>query len=347
MAIQLHQTSTAGIEELLADYEVGTPGKARYKLLNVPDKLPKLNNPYFFSLEKRDRTLGTVCFCQREVKVSDATLPAYYVRYFSLHEAYRTSQKSERLTKKKRSSIKSEIVDLLSHSLDPAHDKALYYAYVELNNERSRNLCDQFGFRPIRSFQTIAFSRFSPQKDIRASKLKGEDRVEMLARLEKYYAQHNLFFSDHFDPDSYFVLKEQGRVVAGVQARPAHWQITYLPGLEGKLAFQVLPRIPFLAKIFRPDFEFIALDTIYVEDGYEKLLPNLFESICFELNYNSCLLWLDIDNHILPRIRRKLGLLSKFHTSSAQIVVKTLNLSEAEEESLKTRLAYISAFDLI
>ncbi|MCK7531805.1 MAG: hypothetical protein MZV63_12665 [Marinilabiliales bacterium] len=39
------------------------------------------------------------------------------------------------------------------------------YAYIESKNERSKNLINQAGYEYIRSFLTVAFSRFSPRSD--------------------------------------------------------------------------------------------------------------------------------------------------------------------------------------
>ena len=42
-------------------------------------------------------------------------------------------------------------------------DKHIMYAFLESKNERSKNLVHQAGYEYIRSFLTVAFSRFSPK----------------------------------------------------------------------------------------------------------------------------------------------------------------------------------------
>ena len=348
LRIKIDKHITTSIENLLSNYEVGQPGELQYRINHIPDKISKLGTTYFVSLEKSGKEIGTACFCRRMVYINGLALPAYYIRYFTLHPAYRTLKKSAKINASKQGKIKTEIATLLNQPLDAEfHNSALYYAYVDLSNERSRNLCHHFGFEPIRNFQTFGFSRFSPKKDNRVSRV-GEEKGVMLEFLKTMYASHNFTFFDYtFLDGDYFVLKENGEILAGVQAYTIHWQITHLPGLQGKLVLGLLPNLPYISLIFSPDFEFLAFDSIYVKEGYEELIPVLLESVCKEFNRHSGLFWLDTESFLIPKLsRKKLGLLDKFHNSKAQLVVKTVNISSSERAVLNHLPCYISAFDL-
>ncbi len=49
------------------------------------------------------------------------------------------------------------------------------YAFIESMNERSKNMVSQAGYEYIRSFLTVAFSRFSPVSDNRVSKITSQE----------------------------------------------------------------------------------------------------------------------------------------------------------------------------
>jgi hypothetical protein len=87
------------------------------------------------------------------------------------------------------------------------------YAFVESMNERSKNLIHQVGYEYIRSFLTVAFSRFNPKSDPRVSKITTpEEKEKVKELLLDYYRDHSLFSTDHvFHGDIYFFSGKAGR----------------------------------------------------------------------------------------------------------------------------------------
>src|SRR5665811_1366715 len=98
-------------------------------------------------------------------------------------------------------------------------DKHIMYAFLESMNERSKNLVHQAGYEYIRSFLTVAFSRFSPKPDTRVVKLREEEKADMESLLLEYYRDYSFFSSKYsFYDDKYYVLKEGDEIIAGVCA---------------------------------------------------------------------------------------------------------------------------------
>ena len=148
-------------------------------------------------------------------------------------------------------------------------DKHIMYAFVESMNERSKNLVHQAGYEYIRSFLTVAFSRFSPKTDKRVSKLKEEEKQEMESLLEDYYRDYSFFSTDYsFYGDKYYVLKEGNEIIAGVCAIPSVYKVYDIPGIWGWVMMKVLPKLPYFRRLFRPgEFRYLVFDAIYCKKG--------------------------------------------------------------------------------
>ena len=62
-------------------------------------------------------------------------------------------------------------------------------------NERAKNLVHQAGYEYIRSFLTVAFSRFNPKPDRRVMKLTEAEKPKMKELLLDYYRNYSLSHS--------------------------------------------------------------------------------------------------------------------------------------------------------
>ena len=156
------------------------------------------------------------------------------------------------------------------------------YAFVESMNERSKNLVHQAGYEYIRSFLTVAFSRFSPKPDNRVVKLRDEEREKMESLLLEFYRDYSFFSTEYsFFGDKYYVLKEGDEIIAGVSAIPSAYKVYDVPGIWGWVMMKVLPETPYFRRLFRPgEFRYLVFDAIYCKKGREELLAHLFESAC-------------------------------------------------------------------
>jgi hypothetical protein len=224
------------------------------------------------------------------------------------------------------------------------------YAFLESMNERSKNLVHQAGYEYIRSFLTVAFSRFNPKADPRVEKLREQEKEKMEAMLMDYYRSYSFFSTDYsFFENRYYVLKEGGEIVAGVNAIPSVYKVYDMPGIWGWVMMSVLPKIPFFRRLFRPgEFRYLVFDAIYCKAGREELLGPLFETACAKEGFNTGLTWLDDRSDLYDKVREEvnMGALNRMLNAKPGLVyARFINLTTEEKEYFYDAPAYISGFD--
>lgn len=337
----------------------GTPGKTLYQHLQTATKIYDIIHPFFYTLQRRGTMICTVCLAWRNTRLVNAdAIDSFYIRYFVANPIF--SGKGQR-NKKIRASgpngiIKQFMEQVFSTGAEikaPAHHeaKALFYAYVESENEQSMHLCSHYLFRPVREMVTVPFSRFSPQVHACVRKAQPHEYDALRQRVEGQYAQHSLVCTEHlFYKDNFFVAEHDGRIIAGLQANPVQWRIKHLPGLSGKILIRVLPLIPYLRRLINPNkFSFSAIEGLFCEDGCEWAVNALLETVIAAQGHHSALLWFDSDCPVLSLVRKNcdLGLMDKINESGrAEIIVRGQGLTDEDWLWLENTPAYISCFDL-
>ncbi len=247
-------------------------------------------------------------------------------------------------------SFKARIISLIREPEQDSGRPHVMYAYVESRNERSRNMINQSGYEYIRSFLTVAFSRFNPKVNAEVTRLKPEEEPAMAALLDEQYRDY-CFYTDEFSflDHRYYVLRRNGEIVAGVGAIPARYRVVNVPGLWGWLMMKVLPRTPYFRRLFQPEaFRYVILNAIYCRKGNEDLLPDLFEAVCAEEGYNTALTWLDDHSHLFETLRtnRRMGVLNRMLNAKPGLVYALFSgLTPEETEKFYDSPAYISGFD--
>lgn len=347
--IEIEKNASYKIVKLLENNIIGTPGQGMlYKLLNVKNKINRLINPWFVSIYLHNKVVGTCCFDERFIHNRGQSNKAFYVRYFSFLDQFRRKNVKVR-AKKSNSIIKSEVNQLLSGKglVTEPRSKFLFYAYVDLHNERSRVLCEEFGFEKIREFKALLFSRLIPRRDNRVTKLSDISQVRDL--LAQFYQNYSLVDLDMLEVDKFFVIKnESDEVVAGVQCNLEHWNILDIPGITGKFILKVIPKIPLLNRYFNQDYYFLSFDSIFVKDGYEKDLISLFNHLLFISGIKVASICLDIESELYLKMKNfNLGFMQKLQNNMIhQVIVKPVNYTECEKKQLSQSPAFISSFDI-
>jgi hypothetical protein len=305
--------------------------------------------------------MGTVGSCFRVSGQGNLRYPASYLRYLAFQSTYQSGsgwrrQRKALIKPEKDDTFKQKTLEIFSkpHLLDLNNvlegDKHIMYAFVESKNERSKNLVHQAGYEYIRSFLTVAFSRFSPKSDSRVTKLRYEERSEMELLLKEYYCNYSFFSTDFsFYGDRYYILKNGNEIIAGVSAIPSVYKVYDIPGVWGWVIMKVLPKTPYFRRLFRPgEFRYIVFDAIYCKKGNENLLGKLFESVCAAEGFNTGLTWLDDHSLLYDKLRTvvKMGALNRMLNAKPGLVYsRFINLSDNEKEYFYTAPAYISGFD--
>ncbi len=279
--INITQKPDQQIIDILENDPIGTPGKSIvYSHKNVEANIRNLPDPYFINLYLRNYLLGTVCFSRREVIEKSVTYSAYYIRYFYFRKQFRSSANENSQRKEKRSPLRSEINRVMEGEGLPAKHLILFFAYVDPGNIRSTRQINEFGLKKSGVFSALIFSRLFPKEDPRVEEISISKNPQLIQTLSEFYKDYHLVaFDNLLKYDNYFILKEKGEIICGIQAVPEHWEVKEIPGLTGKIIMNIVPYIPIFKRLFNPDYRFIYFDGLYCKPGNEKKLEILFSAV--------------------------------------------------------------------
>lgn len=348
VCMKTNSTPSPSVIKLLSETLWGTPGGTLYKHFNTKDTIFDIKSPRFFSLERNQNLVCTVCLAHRKVTLGNDTIDADYIRYLAANPEINGNGKRKRLNGLNFS--KGLIKTFMEEVFETKKHKSLQYAFVETENEQSIHLCDNFNLRKVRSMDTITFSRFAPKISNKVRRAKKSEYPSLLEKVIKQYRSYNLFNPQHlFYKDNFFVFETEGKIVAGLQSNPMRWSFTNLPGISGKILLNVLPHIPFMKRMLNPkDFTFSAFEGMFFEAGYEYVLNDFFEAVIAMQNNYKALIWLDSKSYMTQTIRGKckLGLIDKLNDNgSGEVVVRGNNLDKEDWDSLYNTPMYVSSFD--
>jgi hypothetical protein len=362
LEVRVSDHANEGIIDILNRAVQGSEGGLLFSLQDVSKRVSAYKDQIrFVSLYKKNQITGTVGSCFRISGQGKLRYPSSYLRYLAFQSTYRSDKTwrkriKETIKHEKDDSFKQKTLEIFSkpHLLDLKDvfegDKHVMYAFVESMNERSKNLVQQAGYEYIRSFLTVAFSRFSPSHDKRVSMLTEQEKPEMEKLLNDYYREYSFFTNDYsFYGNKYYVLKENNEIIAGVLAIPTSFKVYDIPGVWGWVMMKVLPKTPYFRRLFRPgEFRYLVWDAIYCRNGHERLLGPLFESVCASEGFNTGLTWLDDRSQLFNKLRTgvRMGALNRMLNAKPGLVyTKFINLTEDEKEYFYDSPAYISGFD--
>jgi hypothetical protein len=360
--VKVSDHANEGIIDILSHAVQGSEGGLRFSLQNIAPRIEAYKDKIrFVSLYKKNQITGTVGSCYRISGQGSLRYPTSYLRYLAFQSTYQSDlswreRRKARKKPEKDDSFKHKTLEIFSkpHLLDLDDvfegDKHVMFAFVESMNERSKNLVHQAGYEYVRSFLTVAFSRFSPKPDQRVSRLSPEEKEKMESLLLGYYKDYSFFSTDYsFYGDKYYVLKEGDEIIAGVSAIPSVYKVYDVPGIWGWVMMSVLPKTPYFRRLFKPgEFRYLVFDAIYCKEGKEARLANLFESVCAVEGFNTGLTWQDDRSQLFDKLRSsvKMGALNRMLNAKPGLVyTRFLNLSEYEKEAFYKAPAYISGFD--
>jgi hypothetical protein len=340
---------------------LGTPGALRYKHTQTEEKLENLGDCYFLLLRKGSRMLGSVGLCYRKTVFAGRTYDSWNARYFAIKAPLKSSKpSSEKLLENsgRGSSLIRQFAAPYLHrpnemlKNNPAGtEKSLLYAYIEKGNFQSMQFAVQNELETVRKLTTFLFNRFFPRKNKNVFKIQENEKDEVRKHLREFYSDHTLYMEEYlFFRDNYLVFKENGKIVAGMQANPDMWEIQEMPGFFGKILVNVFPYIPAINRVFNPrKFKFVAADYVFWLPGHENALSALFETAC-KINKRSLLMaWPDTDGKLLKTYDKYInqGLIGKMNQRvEVDIKVRFNGYEQEEKEGFFKHPAFISSFDL-
>ena len=362
LEVKLTDHADKGILDILEHAVRGSEGGLRFSSGNIGDRIKSYGNMVrFLSLYRKNKITGTAGACYRVTGLGTLRYPSTYVKYLAFLSSYQTElikgeKKATIIKHDENDSFKQKTLELFSkpYILElpdvNEQDKHILYAFIESNNERSKNIVHQAGFEYIRSFLTVAFSRLKPKKYNSVSLLADSDRDKMKQLLNQYYSGHS-FYTDGFifDQHKYYVLKEGKEIVAGVWAMPTVYKIYDIPGIWGWVIRKFLPVLPYFRRLFPSDeLRCLVFDAIYCKKGQEKRLASLFESVLAVEGFYTSLMWLDDHGDLYERMRSevKMGPLDRMLNAKPGLVyAKFVNLTDQDKEKFYDAPAYISGYD--
>ena len=306
--------------------------------------------------------MGSVGFCSKPSVTDGLSHDSWLIRYFSIKAPMRSvpkkrKEKTDLQDDQKRSSVLGRFMQpvvanpsqLREGEQDP-NQPSIVFAIIDQTNLRSMNFSAQMGLETVGEMAGFSFSRLKPKKSNRIEQIVEADKKQVLDLLKEYYSNYTLFFTEPvFKNNDYFVIKENGRVVAGVQIYPVQWKIVDFGSRMANVAMRWLTKIPWVKKrISLEELMFLAFDAIYCEPGYETALYELMEGVLERTGTYIAMIMMDEDSHLYTifRERQKLGVMHKFMgTYHADIRVRFNDMPEKTRNYFLEHPTYIPTYD--
>jgi len=227
---------------------------------------------------------------------------------------------------------------------------SIIYGIIERKNLRSMNFSAQMGLETVGEMASFSFSRLTPKSSSRVAQLPEEEQAGMLSMLKEYYREYTLFFTEPlFKNNDYYVIRQDGRVVAGIQIYPVTWKIVDFGGKSVNRLIRILTRIPWVRKRITPEeVQLLAFDGIYCEPGYEWALYELMEGVLAQTNRYLAMVMVDMSSqlHAIFKNRKKLGILHKMlGTFMADIRMRFINFPDDTRQYFLDHPTYIPTYD--
>jgi RimJ/RimL family protein N-acetyltransferase len=321
--------------ELLKRTIYGTNG-VRYQHTNQETKIHDLRKPLFFQLRQAGQLIGTYCLDERTLDLAPLQTTGFYGRYLAVHEAY-SGHGYGRLLKQQAMAYVEQ------HTSSPF----LFYSYIEGKNARSIAISEKEGFQSVATLKTYFFRRYAPRKDKRFEQASPADLRQVQLLVNHAYRSYRFkTFSRIGYRDQYFVLKEQGQIVAGVQANPVCWRFYQMPGVMGWVLMNLVPLLSASRRFFNPARnEFLVLEGIYYQKDRPELLLILLESVLAHYGLHSAMCEIDQTDPLVQQLLLpSMGALSGFEKNvNTHVFVKAIGHSEQVYQSKAPM--YVSCFD--
>lgn len=336
---KIRKEITPEILELLSQTTLGTNG-AMYRHLDTPTRILEADNPLFLSMERNNKVIANVSFCQRG--------SAWYIRYFAFH-SFAQSSSIKGKSMKGNSFLKGELNQFFDEVFEGKHSEQpieTMYAYIDPRNDRSKWMSENFGFEVVSKLITQSFSRLYPKRSTRLIKLDDWNKIESF--VQDNYGKHAYFFTSHAQKSPFYCLKDdKGEILATCRVTKVNWEIVRLPGKMGKILLKVIPYIPFLNKLIQPKCHtFLVPEIVTLKNNNPLLLEELFSAVLAEEKLHLMLWWLDQKDEIYQSVKGYVswGLFHKLIGAHPVDVVERRNPSS---KSNTTSPVFVTAFDMV
>ncbi|RFC54260.1 hypothetical protein [Brumimicrobium aurantiacum] len=323
---------------LLKSVTLGSNG-ARYQHQRLEKRIEQVYKPLFLNLERNEKVLGNITFCRRPKN--------WYVRYFAFDLGMQSTVQQPR-SKATNSGLKKRISGFFDSAFELEEDAPeLFYAYIDPRNERSLWMSQNFDFYTAAKIATQSFSRIKPKSKKEVESTKVNDFIR--EKVKAVYGDYPFYFTKHtFNDDLFYTLTVGDEIVAFAKTHSAEWKITRLPGRNGMLLRNIIPFVPGLRKVIRPNSHiFTVVDSVWSKTGNSEDLEKLFEGILHQEKTNTIIWWVDQKEPIYKENKEAVnwGLLHKVNgVHEVDLVIRT---KKGLPKIKYKQPTYVTGFDFI
>lgn len=335
----IREEVTEEILELLNETTLGTNG-AMYRHLDTSTRVKEIDAPLFLTMERNGKVLGNVTFCQRGEH--------WYIRYFAFRSFLQRGKKSK-LNNKGNSILKRELSQFFDQAFEGSAERKSIksmYAFIDPNNDRSKWMSENFGFKTVAQLSTQTFSRVFPKKSNRIVELNNWEEVK--PKVEQNFKEHRYYFDVHCSKPPYYGVKDKkGELLAFARFTTVNWEIVRMPGKMGGLLTKFIPFIPFLNRIIRPkNHQFLVPEMVWCKNNDEQFLTELFEGVLSLNNQHLILWWVDQKDPFYKAVQSKMkwGILHKIIGASPVDVVQRTQSTISNE---LTSPVFVNSIDMV
>jgi hypothetical protein len=285
--------------EFLKNVKYGTNGVV-HTVNSIESEFKKTKDPLFISLKENDELVGIRVLNHKKMHQNGIDVDVFYKSLLAIDPA------------KMNKGYGTLLLNKISAHIFTKYDKVILSAFVEAGNIRSKRAVQKSGHEYINVFSALSHMSLMPKANKNVSKLNKDDESKILSLLNRQYNNRTFFsVNESFDPESYYVLKENNEIKAGLQVKVASWTFLKFPGLYGFFLMKIVPKIPILKKIFNPkNHSFMKIGNIYITDG--RSFSQLLDAVLNLYNLNTCMACLnpnsEVDSKIIAEMKK--GLLS-------------------------------------
>ena len=362
LTIEVETSPSEELMEHMHQTVMGQPGGMQYHHTDLEEKMNSGDENYFMYLRKSGKMLGSVGFCSKPNETAGISHDSWLIRYVSIKAPIRgvpekRKAKADLKDENKRTTVLGRFIQpvfadpaQLREEESRADQPAIIFAIIDQTNLRSMNFSAQMGLETIGSLAAFTFSRLRPRRSGRIESVEEKQQSDILKQIREYYRDYTLFYSDSiFKNNDYYIIREEGRMVAGLQIYQVTWKIVDFGNKLTNRVAGLFTRIPRLKKRIKKDeISFLAFDAIYCEPGREKVLYELMEGVLEQSDHTLAMMMMDLESDLYAifRERKKLGVLHKIlGTSFADIRVRFIQMPEEVKQTFLEQPTYIPTYD--
>ena len=323
--------------ELLTKTTLGTNG-AQYQHLDIDKRIYEADQPLFLSIERHNKVMGNIAFCRRG--------KFWYIRYFAFDSNFQAGAQ-QKFSKEKNSLFKNQLQFYFNSLLNTENNENIdaLYAYIDPKNLRSKQMSERFGFQNIAKLKTQSFSRIKP-KNKRVELLDDWNLIKDF--VHRNYRNHLFYFESQSSKAPFYVIKDKnGAIIACTKATVVNWKIASLPGKFGGILTKLIPYIPVINRLIKPNkHTFLVPEIVCIKDNNPNLLEELFSGILAIHNLHVLLWWVDEKDQVYTDLSPlvKWGVLDKILGRTEVDVVA--RYAQMNAEDLK-KPVFVAAFDMV